>query len=69
MDNNTMYDESVNYIKSYRNPDERTRPLENQLSKLVSKEKIDFRSITEMLIRNYGKNRETRLLSDFLAIM
>jgi tetratricopeptide (TPR) repeat protein len=69
MDNNTMYDESVNYIKSYRNPDERTRPLENQLSELVSKEKIDFRSITEMLIRNYGKNRETRLLSDFLAIM
>jgi tetratricopeptide (TPR) repeat protein len=63
------YDKSFTYLATYSNPDGETSPLENRLSGLVKNGSRDFKSITETLINDQGKSRDTDLLKQFLTIL
>jgi tetratricopeptide (TPR) repeat protein len=64
-----QYEQSINYLVTYNNPDGETSPLENKLSHLVKNGNSDFKSITEALINDYGNKREIDILKNFLTIL
>ncbi len=66
---NTLYANSLNYILAYSNPDGQSSRLENKLSSMVKAGSMDFKSITETLVDENSKNRDSELLKIFLTIL
>ena len=64
-----QYEKSLTYLETYKNPDGHTNPLENQLSEMVKQGSRNFKSITEALIIDNGKNRDVEILKTFMTIL
>jgi hypothetical protein len=60
---------SFEYIRQYKNPDDRTSLMGNRMSAKIDEGNRDFRIITEDLIHNHGNDRDVELLKSFLAIL
>ncbi len=69
MGDKVQYNKSFSYISTYVNPDGKTSPLENRLSTLIKSGEKDFKSVTDALIREQGKNREIEILKRFQALL
>jgi tetratricopeptide (TPR) repeat protein len=69
LNDKVQYQKSFNYLETYKNPDGHTSNLENQLSEMVKQGSRDFKSITETLINDNGKNRDIEILKTFLTIL
>ena len=62
-------DKAFNYLKTYSNPDGRTYPLGNSISRIVEEGNRDFRTITEALLKEPVKDRDVGVLTQFMDIL
>jgi len=62
-------DKSFAYLKSYKNPDGWTSPLGNLLTKLAVEGEMNYKTITEALLKESANDRDKDLLTEFLTFL
>jgi tetratricopeptide (TPR) repeat protein len=60
---------SFNYIKDYNNPDGWTSPLGNSLSRLVGEGIVDYRSITQAILKEQIRDRDEAVIQVFGEVL
>jgi hypothetical protein len=60
---------SYTYIKDYKNPDGRSYPSGNMLTRLVSTESKDYKAITSSVLNDLKSDRDKEVLKAFTDIL